>query len=250
MTNAKIYITVPSSWGELADGQLYYVYNLFADNLSLAQIKTYCFFTWSKVKIVCRYGDGFIAKLHKQEFFLSPEVVASALRSLDYLDTVPDVPVRISHIKRACAADAQLVGFPFDRYLYCENLYQGYLQVQDHTLLVQMAQLLYDDDGIKLNQAEKMNVFWWWMAIKQLFGKQWPHFFQGVTNSSNLLHANTPHPPTAQELQDAMNAQIRALTKGDVTKEKEILALDTWRALTELDAQAREYEEMQRTMPK
>ena len=34
-----------------------------------------------------------------------------------------------------------------------------------------------------------------------------------------------------------MNAQIRALTKGDVTKEKEILALDTWRALTELNAQ-------------
>ena len=34
-----------------------------------------------------------------------------------------------------------------------------------------------------------------------------------------------------------MNAQIRALTKGDVTKESEVLALDTWRALTELNAQ-------------
>lgn len=29
-----------------------------------------------------------------------------------------------------------------------------------------------------------------------------------------------------------MNAQIRALTKGDITKEKEFLALDTHRALT------------------
>ena len=43
-----------------------------------------------------------------------------------------------------------------------------------------------------------------------------------------------------------MNAQIRALTKGDVTKEKEILAMDCWRALTELDAQAQEYQELQR----
>lgn len=43
-----------------------------------------------------------------------------------------------------------------------------------------------------------------------------------------------------------MNAQIRALTKGDITKEKEILSLDTWRALTELDAQAKEYEEMKK----
>ena len=41
-----------------------------------------------------------------------------------------------------------------------------------------------------------------------------------------------------------MNAQIRALTKGDVTKEAEILALDTWRALTELNAQAKEYKQL------
>ena len=43
-----------------------------------------------------------------------------------------------------------------------------------------------------------------------------------------------------------MNAQIRALTKGDVTKEQQVLALDTLRALTELDAQAREYEELKK----
>ena len=246
MTNAKVYITVPSSWQELTDGQLYYVFNLFADSLSLAQIKTYCFFTFSKVKVKCRYGDGYLAKLHKQDFYLSPEVVASALHALDYLDSVPELPVRISKINKHEAADPQLVGFPFDRYLYCENLYQGYLQVQDQALLVQMAQLLYDHDGIKLNQSEKLSIFWWWMSIKQLFARQWPHFFQGVNNTDNLLHADSNRPPTAQQLQDAMNAQIRALTKGDVTKEKQILAMDCWRALTELDAQAREYEEMQR----
>ena len=41
-----------------------------------------------------------------------------------------------------------------------------------------------------------------------------------------------------------MDAQIRALTKGDITKEKEILSLDTWRALTELNAQAKEYKQI------
>jgi hypothetical protein len=43
-----------------------------------------------------------------------------------------------------------------------------------------------------------------------------------------------------------MDAQIRALTKGDVTKEQEILAIDTWRALTELNAQAKDYQELKR----
>jgi hypothetical protein len=50
----------------------------------------------------------------------------------------------------------------------------------------------------------------------------------------------------AQQVKDAMNAQIRALTKGDITKEKEVLTMDCWRALTELDAIARETEELNR----
>ena len=43
-----------------------------------------------------------------------------------------------------------------------------------------------------------------------------------------------------------MDTQIRALTKGDITKEREVLQMDVHRALTELDAQAKEYEELKR----
>lgn len=246
MNNAKIYITVPRSWQELTDEQLYYVYSLFADNLSLDQIKAYCFFTFSRVKIICRYASGYMARLAKQEFFIAADVVASALHALDYLDSVSPSPVRIEKIKRYHAAHPELQGYAFDRYLYCENLYQGYLQTQDQSLLVEMARLLYDTDRINLNKAEKISIFWWWMSIKDMFSKQWPHFFQTVTDADNLLHADINRPPSARQLQDSMNAQIRALTKGDVTKEKEILAMDCWRALTELDAQAQEYQELQR----
>lgn len=41
-----------------------------------------------------------------------------------------------------------------------------------------------------------------------------------------------------------MNAQIRALTKGDITKEAQVMAMDTWRALVELDAIAKESQEL------
>ena len=47
-----------------------------------------------------------------------------------------------------------------------------------------------------------------------------------------------------------MDNQIRALTKGDVTKEEQVLATDTVRALTELDTMAREYQELQKEMKK
>ena len=40
-----------------------------------------------------------------------------------------------------------------------------------------------------------------------------------------------------------MDAQIRALTEGDITKEETIKALPCWRALTELNEKAREAKE-------
>ena len=75
--------------------------------------------------------------------------------------------------------------------------------------------------------------------MKEFLAKKFPDFFQPITAQSdgNLLGSST-------SVEDAMNAQIRALTKGDITKEAEILSLDTWRALTELNAQAKEYKEL------
>ena len=85
-----------------------------------------------------------------------------------------------------------------------------------------------------------MSVFYWFTSVKSLFSRSFPYFFQPVGNVSpnNLLEEGAP---LAKRITDAMNAQIRALTKGDVTKEDEVLKMDVWRALTELDALAKEY---------
>ena len=53
-------------------------------------------------------------------------------------------------------------------------------------------------------------------------------------------------PPIGEVLRTAMNAQIRVLTGGDITKEEAVLSMDTWRALTELDAKAKEVEDIKR----
>ena len=49
---------------------------------------------------------------------------------------------------------------------------------------------------------------------------------------------------------ESINTQIRALTDGDVTKEQQVKQTDCWRALTELDAKAREAEEFRKKFPK
>ena len=60
------------------------------------------------------------------------------------------------------------------------------------------------------------------------------------------LATDKPAPPIGEVLRTAMNAQIRALTGGDITKEEAVLSMDTWRALTELDAKAKEVEDIKR----
>lgn len=240
-----IHLTMPKSWMELDDQQLYYVYGLIADNLSGAQIRTYCLFCWGHLGVVCRYGDGYLIKQGKNEFFTTAEIITSAIQSLKWLDDIAERPVRISVIKKHEAVDAQLNVVPFEDYLYLENLYQGFLNTTRHDLLNEMGQLLYGSDKLMFGQAEKMNVFYWWTSLKAYFSKQFPNFFVPASSQSDGNLLGNPK-SIGQQLQEGMNAQIRALTKGDITKEKEVLAMDTWRALTELDALAREAEEFNR----
>ena len=56
----------------------------------------------------------------------------------------------------------------------------------------------------------------------------------------------TDEDPGVVNFIELYNVQLRALTDGDVTKEKEVLRLECWRALTELEAKAREAEELEK----
>lgn len=105
-----INIKMPTSWSELDDDQLYYVYNLLADNLSAAQVKTYCMFLWGKLKVVCRYGDGYLIRRGKTEAYVTAAVLYNALHALDFIEALPMEPVRIGVVKGHAAVEATLQG--------------------------------------------------------------------------------------------------------------------------------------------
>ena len=140
---------------------------------------------------------------------------------------------------------ADLSGVPFADYLVADNLYTGYLQTQRADLLRQAAALLYQAPDITLNAEEELSVFYWLASLKAHYQRRFRHPSAPATDSGNLL---TDTQDTAQRLQAAMDNQIRALTKGDITKEEQVLATDAIRALTELDAMAREYQDLQKEM--
>lgn len=235
----NINLTVPSCWQDLTPKQLRYVYYLLSQDYSADEVKTYCLCRWSGLDILNRDGDGFTARYDYKLIHLTALQIAEVLSHLDWLDNLPSYPIRFATIDGHNAIAADLRGLTFEHYLVLDNLYTGYLHTQKTDLLVEMATLLYNAQSIKLSPEERISIFYWFASCKQLFARKFPNFFVTAPVSNNTdLH---------KQLEDGVNAQIRALTKGDITREDIVLKADVYRALTELDALAREYEELNKS---
>ena len=237
-----ININVPRGWHDLDDKQLRYLFGLLADDYSSAEIRTLCLFRWSGMKVLYRHNLDFVVRLGSEEFTLTVTEVTDAIEALKWLDEIPSFPVRLSHIGQFTALPSDFLSVPFETFIFCDNLYQGYLHTKDDSLIDEMIKVLYNGCNSKILPLERISTFYWFASLKQYFSKTFHHFFQqtGGTDGNLLGSARS----IGEQVQEAMNAQIRALTKGDITKEKEVLAMDCWRALTELNAQAKEYNEL------
>lgn len=88
-----------------------------------------------------------------------------------------------------------------------------------------------------------LSIFYWWAGLKAMLSRRYPNFFRVSPVEPAVDHVDE------LTLRRSMDSQIRALTKGDITKETTILSLPAVRALTELDALAREYEDLNRKYP-
>lgn len=270
-------ITLPTSWAELTDKQLHMVYNLFARDLSSAEVKTLCLMKWNGLKVLGQLPDkrflikrdkvfdkpnekretGFISSMARKLRSMAKEVVHLSTRQiqqaasvLDFLDSFAPMPVRISRIGKYHALPADFEKVPFEQYLYVENLFQGYLNTQNDELLLQMAQVLYASDHVKPSQAHLVGIFYWMASLKQYFAGLFPNFYKPASTNSGGNLLGSGQPDIYRQLRESTNAMIRALTGGDITKEAAIMKMDTWRALTELDAKAREAEELRKATKK
>ena len=242
-------ISLPTSWAELTDKQLHLVYELFARDLSAAEVKTLCLMKWNRLVVLASLPNKrfLVKRKGEPEVPLSIRQIQQATTTLDFLDSLAPVPVRISKIGRHKAVAADFEKVPFEKFLFVDNLFQGYLNTQDEQLLQQIAEVLYGSDKLKTDKAQLVGIFYWMASLKQYFSTQFSNFYQPAStqDGGNLLGYGTTDLYT--KLRDNTNVQIRALTGGDITKEATILKMDTWRALTELDAKAKEAEELRKS---
>ena len=241
-------ISLPKSWSKLSDQQLLFFFRQVARDLPMNEVLALCVCKWAEIVVLCRTDKRtFLVKQKgtKKQVVLADWQITFAARQLAFLECFAPMPVRMAVIGGASAVAADLQAVPFEDYLACENYYQGFLHTQSMECLTEMAHLLYPklSDKVCLEKAELLSVFYWFASVKANFTRMFPHFFTNIPQEKSNLLGNADL-GVGEELRQAMNAQIRALTGGDITKEAAILQMDCWRALTELDAKAQEAQEL------
>ena len=237
-------LSAPKSWKEMTQEQLRYVFFLLTTFPDPVVVKTYMFLRFTGLEVLKKVSGGVRCALmsdgHRREFNIATWQIQSLLHQFDYIDSYDGMGVRLERIQRYHAVDALLHGLPFVDYLNCEIIYQGFLQTNDEKRMDALARILYRDDDdnapdqLTLTPTERTGTFIWYTSVKMAMAKAFPHFFKPSKGEG------------APKLMELTNAQLRALTEGDVTKESIVEGLDCWRCLTELDAKAREAEEFER----
>lgn len=233
---------VPSCWAEVSQVQLRSLCRLRARAWKPEAVRAALLIRWSGAKVAGHGRGKAVIKMPSGDLVeLTPLRIAEAAEALRWIDEPPTTPVMLRELRGRRLTCGDFRSEPFERFIVCDNLWQGYLFTRREEMLDRLSAELYrlPRRKLPLDGWERHAVALYWASLKEFYRLHFKEFYRGGEDSSLSGGAVTP-----QEVQDSVNAQIRALTKGDVTKEAEVMAASTWRALAELDAQALEYRKL------
>ena len=245
-----LHLTCPRSWKEMSQEQLHYALHVIGCGMySSVEGRTLMLLRFSGIEVKKKTPYGWACmvtvtkengKQRKHQFFMQSWQVQDMIQQLEFVDSYEAFDVRLESIGGFKAVDGLLHGVRFHDYLNMEKYYQGYLSTKEQKYVLGMAQLLYPGGVTAIDDAEMTNCVMWFSYVKKQFAsKYFRHFFRPAPVSEGK----------AVNWLEQMNAQIRALTDGDITKEQAVYDKDCWRALTELDAKAHDAEEFRKKYP-
>ena len=225
-------IQLPTTWAALTDPDLHHLARLaLIPSITPDEIKTLFLIT---------HIPHLTPTLRRH---LSPTSIALALPHLDFLDNPPTLPVRPQRLAPhgPTAVHPYLQDTPFTLYLQAENYYRGYLDTRSPAAILALRDLLYpptpEAPATPTADVPPTHVYLlllWMVGLHAALADLFPDLFTIPTHDAD---------PTLTDPRTIMNAQIRALTGGDVTKTAAVLQTETLTALTELNARAREAHE-------
>lgn len=247
--DGTLHLRCPRSWAEMTQQQLRYALHVIGCGMyAPVEARTLMLLRFTGIEVIRKGIEGWACRIrtltHEQKtrwhhFTLQTWQVQDMIRQLEYVDSYETMNVRLESIQGFKAVDPLLHGVRFHDYLQMEKHYQGYLATSNARHALGLARMLYPGGVTAVDEAEQAGTVMWYAYVKKQFARFFPHFFK-------------PAPVTSGKpvkWLEQMNAQIRALTDGDITKEQAVYDKDCWRALTELDAKAREAEEFRKKYP-
>lgn len=238
-------VKIPDQWSSLTPSQLTTLVRLLAkcDVETAKSLFLYHILSEQNIILHCHPTEGYCCKMGKRNIRISLSQLSAVREKLAFIDRPDAVRPDTMHGRKAVHPLLQ-EDFTFFEYLRVENFYQAFLYTKSPDYLRHAAGYLYRSDDKKdmprLTEEQQTAIILWIVGVKTRLAQVFPHFF-------------TPTGGTAASPNDSMestDAQIRALTGGDVTKEQQVLDTQCWRALSELNAKAREAEELRQKMRK
>lgn len=249
----------PTSWAQLSQSQLRYVFWLLATFADATVVKTYMFVRFTGIDILRRSRFGWKCACkpdghrRRRVFFLHTWQIGSFLKQLSWVDSTETMDNRLDVVCGLHAvhpllqedADTKRI-VPFGDYLCMEQQYQLFHATRDERHIDKLASFLYRrpdfsrPDSMTLSPAERLATLAWFAHIKFVMAHAFPHLFRKADGDADI---------SPLSILQSVNTQLRALTDGDITKERAVRQTDCWRALTELDAKAREAEDFRRKFP-
>ena len=249
-------IKIPDSWDKLDQRRLKTVFKYLASgSFSVHQCKVLLAFNFGGIKYFGMNDEGAIVKIKDDLIVLSEDDLLAIAHSVDFIEDIPKYPVRLFEIKHRKAVHPLLNDLTFAQWLAVENFYWGFLETENIALLNEILSILYPKSGlfsrfVKAFDAKKLdythvNVIKWLSSFKLFISNRYKELFKNINTEDN-------YSPSSRQLDimESMNAQIRALTKGDITKKEAVLAMDVHSALTELDALALEARRLNESLKK
>jgi hypothetical protein len=253
----NIELKAPQSWSELTQEQLRYVFYLMATFADMTVVKTYMFVRFTGISVIekNRYGWKCAYKPEGEKlkvFYIEAWQIHSFLKQLSWVDSTEDMDNRLDVVQGLQAVHPLLQEdtehkriISFGEYLCMEQQYQLFHETKKQEHIDKLASFLYRKpdfsrpDELSLTIEESLATIAWFANIKLVMSRAFPNFFRKATADD----------VTELSVLQSINLQLRALTDGDVTKEAEVKRVDCWRALTELDAKAKEAEDFRRKYP-
>lgn len=136
------------------------------------------------------------------------------------------------------AVDLRLKDLSFGAFVAADSSYAGYVSTGKPELADRIVRTLWPRIR-KIRNWHRPAAVIWFSAVKSWLADVYPDLFAEPDRED--MFASRGSSPA--DVRKSVNVQIRALTKGDITAEERVLAAPLHRALTELDALAREYKE-------